>query len=344
MPDFLTNVVTTHLGQHKLIEPRRPARFEPNATLGEDPLLNINLNPDDTVNLAAGVPDPAEKALTPPSKIGFPEQLTPHAAALPLRPPGPKGILTGDPQAKLPLLEPSFDKQPGQASSVPSDTTPQPLPDLGTSDSSLTLGGDRPEIDVSEAATTRSSIQPNRRQPVIAEPVEPDPLTPSPAYPPQPAIQGSLEPPKLNDLQPHLPGEVGNAGRSLMDTIESAHAPDQPPPIGGQQISPGRDENTQSLSSPIRPAGYFDEPTPTPALIPAAPVRLPAVESLNANYERGSRRNSGPPTIKVAIGRIEVRAETAPPPPQPAPQITTRRHHQPKLSLADYLRKRNEGG
>ena len=355
MPDFLTNVVTTYLGQRKVIEPRRPARFEPLDTLGVDPVLNVASGLDEVVNVDEGVPDPAEKAVdsAPDASLSqgrSPEQPTPNDHTVPFASSRPQSPLVGDPQTEQPLLDPSFDRQPRQASSAPPDTTSQPLPDSGTSGSLLPREGGRregppgqPEIGVTGTTTTQPSIRPNHVHPrVIAEPVEPDPLTTPPAHPPRPVMQGPLQPPRLNDLQPHLPGEVDSAGRSSMDAPEPAHAPDQAPPARAQQIAPGRDENTQSPSRPIRPPGYFDEPTPT--LIPAAPMRLSAVESLNADHDRGSRRGSGPPTIKVAIGRIEVRAERAPTPPHLAPQVTTRQRYQPKLSLTDYLKKRNEGG
>ncbi len=45
------------------------------------------------------------------------------------------------------------------------------------------------------------------------------------------------------------------------------------------------------------------------------------------------------PTVHISIGRIEVRAVTQPA-PQPAPKPVRR---QPRLSLEDYLRQRNEG-
>jgi hypothetical protein len=48
-----------------------------------------------------------------------------------------------------------------------------------------------------------------------------------------------------------------------------------------------------------------------------------------------------PTTIRVAIGRIEVRAITPPPTP-PVPR-TARVQPKPAFSLDDYLKQRNEG-
>ena len=48
-----------------------------------------------------------------------------------------------------------------------------------------------------------------------------------------------------------------------------------------------------------------------------------------------------PPTIKVTIGRVEIRAVT--PPPAAAPQRPAERRVAARLSLDEYLRQRNEG-
>jgi hypothetical protein len=190
MPDFLTNVVTTYLGQRKVIEPRRPARFEPLDTLGVDPVLNVASGLDEVVNVDEGVPDPAEKAVdsAPDASLSqgrSPEQPTPNDHTVPFASSRPQSPLVGDPQTEQPLLDPSFDRQPRQSSLAPPDTTSQPLPDSGTSGSLLPREGGRrvgpsgrPEIDVTGTTTTQPSIRPNHVHPrVIAEPVEPDPLT-----------------------------------------------------------------------------------------------------------------------------------------------------------------------
>jgi hypothetical protein len=48
------------------------------------------------------------------------------------------------------------------------------------------------------------------------------------------------------------------------------------------------------------------------------------------------------PTIRVSIGRIEVRAVQPPPEPATAPTATAR--YEPPMTLEAYLRRRNGGG
>jgi hypothetical protein len=52
----------------------------------------------------------------------------------------------------------------------------------------------------------------------------------------------------------------------------------------------------------------------------------------------GVRNQAPEPTIRVTIGRIEVRATAPAPPPAPAARPTG-----PRLTLEEYMRRRNEG-
>lgn len=58
----------------------------------------------------------------------------------------------------------------------------------------------------------------------------------------------------------------------------------------------------------------------------------------NSFRDKTNAAKSGLPDIHISIGRIEVRAVTAPPPPRPR-----RTPREPTLSLDEYLRKRNGG-
>ncbi len=79
----------------------------------------------------------------------------------------------------------------------------------------------------------------------------------------------------------------------------------------------------------------------------ARPVVRPVAEAASGSASRPASRPisrnedaaSGPPTIRVTIGRIEVRAVH---PPAPAPQKRAAAS-QPRISLEEYLRKRNGG-
>jgi hypothetical protein len=83
------------------------------------------------------------------------------------------------------------------------------------------------------------------------------------------------------------------------------------------------------LVAPAEPSPRLSQPTlgrlfPPSALPPEQRITTPAV----------------PPTIQVRIGRIEVRAITAPPPP---PSRSRSAAAAPRLSLQDYLKARNGG-
>jgi hypothetical protein len=55
-------------------------------------------------------------------------------------------------------------------------------------------------------------------------------------------------------------------------------------------------------------------------------------------WEEGQAGQAPEPTIRVTIGRIEVRATAPAPPPAPAARPAG-----PRLTLEEYLRRRNEG-
>jgi hypothetical protein len=55
----------------------------------------------------------------------------------------------------------------------------------------------------------------------------------------------------------------------------------------------------------------------------------------------GHQERAAEQTIRISIGRVEVRAPTPPAPPAPP---TPARLARPSLSLDDYLRQRDEGG
>ncbi len=112
-----------------------------------------------------------------------------------------------------------------------------------------------------------------------------------------------------------------------------------PAPPSSAGDSPKTGEGT--LESEIPPA-HPASPTATPLVVPRIVRQQP-----DHHQERDPRQPhlSAPeppaPTIRVAIGRIEVRAITPPPAP-PARRETTARSG-PPLSLDDYLKQRNGG-
>jgi hypothetical protein len=87
------------------------------------------------------------------------------------------------------------------------------------------------------------------------------------------------------------------------------------------------------VESPMESARRTERSTHTTSVSTATPQR-PAV------LARPLRNDQAAPTIKVHIGRIEVRAVTTPPPATPRPAASK---PVPSLALKDYLRHRREG-
>jgi hypothetical protein len=118
--------------------------------------------------------------------------------------------------------------------------------------------------------------------------------------------------------------------RTLVEQDRGATLPPQP--------SPSMQGSILESEAPL------DHPAPPDTLLVAPRTILP---QLNGHVERGpwETRVAAPeppaPTIRVAIGRIEVRAIT--PPPTPPAQRATPARPGPTLSLDDYLKQRNGG-
>jgi hypothetical protein len=86
-------------------------------------------------------------------------------------------------------------------------------------------------------------------------------------------------------------------------------------------------------------SGPSGQPVPETPLVPVAdPSRTTPAPVLAAPHKREAAREASSPTVRVTIGRVEVRA-VAPEPAQPPPMVRP----QPALSLDDYLRQRGGG-
>jgi hypothetical protein len=183
--------------------------------------------------------------------------------------------------------------------------------------SSATPGRLEATVELTSADSVRiPSAEPELRKSAaetraIGEPPTESPVEPTVVWPP------TAQPVELTELQP--PAEDAKA---------------VPPPLisaGPASASPRR---VQPVATATR-AGQL--------LIPAgAPTPLPPIASRNRARTETSfatdADSSPAPTIHVTIGRVEVRAimpaaQATQPPARPAP----------KMSLDDYLRRRNEG-
>lgn len=150
--------------------------------------------------------------------------------------------------------------------------------------------------------------------------------------------------PKRNRL--NLADEIATLDREAAKTV-------RPPEIGSQ-----RPEQTPVFSEtrrsslvrpqdtiiPSEPVNANPQQTPQsgafirPATLPAGQVSKPAsTRQAQVNRVEPAEQET---TIRVQIGRIEVRAVTAPAPSQAAPRAPKSK---PTLSLDDYLKQRSEG-
>jgi hypothetical protein len=121
-----------------------------------------------------------------------------------------------------------------------------------------------------------------------------------------------------------------------------AAAPEEVPPqpgAGGLRGEGGAKALAADGTRPIRPNVRLHVPAPeTPSLQPGL-VDLSGSRPAVPVEAAGPDRWAGAPTVRINIGRIEVRAVPAAPAPAARPPAPP----QPKLTLDEYLRQRNEG-
>jgi hypothetical protein len=106
-------------------------------------------------------------------------------------------------------------------------------------------------------------------------------------------------------------------------------------PAHGSDVARESTPQGESAESPAR-AAEVRHRFLAPAA--AAPMRPTATSSSESIIAAPARISAGPPTIKITIGRIDVRAVTA---PSVAPRSSS--GHRPGLSLDDYLKQRSGG-
>lgn len=125
---------------------------------------------------------------------------------------------------------------------------------------------------------------------------------------------------------------------SLVGLAQGATPPSQLSP----SVWPSAEPGVSSLDSETAP-GHSTLPTTTPRPVPptlADRSDTPAERSPR-EIHLAADESPAPPTVRVNIGRVEVRAIT--PPPARAARRTTPARPSPALSLDEYLRRRNEG-
>lgn len=115
----------------------------------------------------------------------------------------------------------------------------------------------------------------------------------------------------------------------------------------GPPLSPVRSRGVDETpavtrSTPLSSSEAVSEGGPDRSIVPVearlAVAQPPAVSDLESGKTRSTPASA--PSIRVTIGRIEVRAVSPPAPPPPQPRAT---RPLPALTLGEYLRQRNEG-
>lgn len=150
-------------------------------------------------------------------------------------------------------------------------------------------------------------------------------------------------------LEPFVDSVENLSGKMVMDLIPDSSL------ISGSSSSPNRNEPILQNRDPASRVGFsphsdlhFD--ALSPQIIPGRKnLKRTGIQKINTSLEQMSNMSIGQyaavsrspsttPTIKVTIGRIEVRAVK--PPQEPQPQTPPPRQH-PILSLDDYLKQYN---
>jgi len=196
----------------------------------------------------------------------------------------------------------------------------------------------------------RSTILPDKPTPTRRHISEHEPPTPPEPSPPEP-----LALPPERTIQTRFEQEV--VVREQSPATESG----MPPQPGDQdpQREPASSPGEEPSGSPSRRAQRAEEPVldenpvertirPRVALVPLQPsepkklaVPAPIPQALRQSESAPQVESPQDATVRIHIGRIEVRAVSAPQPVQAARVAPP--PHGPKLTLDDYLRQRNEG-
>jgi hypothetical protein len=154
----------------------------------------------------------------------------------------------------------------------------------------------------------------------------------SPTEPPQP-VRTQTSPPARervpSDAVPQrerrapISPEAGDATRQTQDRATADRAARQEPP---------------ALPPPRLPVTAPLPENPALRVVPAPLRPAGAADARRRPREEIAAKTSEPPRVQVTIGRIEIRAVSAPPPPQPRPAPRA-----PSMSLDEYLANRDKG-
>jgi hypothetical protein len=212
--------------------------------------------------------------------------------------------------------------------SLPAAAGPSPRPQLAPRLPSLF---EAPAADVSRPEPSTSSPEPPTpaTEPARWQPEE----TPSPTLI---APIASLAPPPVG--WPATPAD-GEDAESMPLEVQTAVS-DEPAQRSRLREAPALQPGpmTPRTSRVSAPEGALQKLSPVP-LPPPSPALIRSRPDNSVLPLPGESSPIGAPTLRIHIGRIEVRAVQA----LPAPASHPRAVPKPKLSLDDYLKRRNEG-
>ena len=311
MSDYLSNFATTRLGRADIIRPRLAALFEP-PHLTAGPILRPPVSPaaGQDGNSSNDVPSERLIAARPPAlrPVRRTEESQPSATGL-----------------KLPVQETHAEPSDLQTESRPprrQATTPQPLA-VALTPLSLEVRSEQ----------LSGPLTPERPQPAVDRTTPPAvlPLVVSPFVSERPQQQGSGRPAVFLAA-----GKLQTDGEPLRNDTRQQRPPEFRQPrhrtrnehVAGPEerrlaVEPRPDSLPVQIPRPETPTTVVVQPHVTPYVEPAAAAPTATPE----------------PTIKVTIGRVEIRAT-----PPPARQSAAERSAAPVMSLDEYLRRRAKRG
>lgn len=346
MSDYLSDLARMIAAEGPRVRPRLAARFEPTQpALG--PAFAWDVNVPESENPDVGIVGEAETTDAKPVPLSGP----------PVRSPQPRlpaeDTSAAAPHGRLHPTATAADQPKIDGPAVPRSTR-------------QAQSGSRPEAAEPRAVPSSGvdQVQPRvRTMPPATEEAAPEPAPPVSAAPPaiearrrSSAAPEPAAPSRPGAISPAATDEAPPARRSFEPTVshrpQLATAPSAPavevspaPPVIPHQAEVRRDPVTQTPGprtdqpAEVEPAPSAD--TQPPAVPPTReiPVEPTPIRPMADGPARQRREAQPAPTIRVTIGRIEVRA-TTPPTPKPPPRPARR---EPTVSLDQYLEQRNGG-
>ena len=136
----------------------------------------------------------------------------------------------------------------------------------------------------------------------------------------------------------------------LITPASLTHEPKtSPDPDGGSStLAPAAPATINAVAQFAKPESVVNDRTIAPWTPPARPILdtsiVKAIVAPNDSSKDATVRSAAPPTVRVTIGRVEVRAATPVKTSAHRPVSRVSVPHRPAMSLTDYLARRRGGG